>query len=55
MSPMCWCIVRGAHVHIACLTEEEAMLTMLFKDKYATGADKPCERCGVPLNEVPEP
>ncbi len=41
--------VRGETIHPECRTDEELMTTVAFS-KEAIGC---CDRCGVPLEEIP--
>lgn len=41
--------VRGQTIHPECRTDDELFTTVMFS-KYAIGS---CDRCGVPLEEVP--
>lgn len=49
-------ICRGQKIHLACATEEEAMVawTAFWREGDPRVKGK-CERCDKPLNEVPEP
>lgn len=56
MSPTAYWVQLGRErVHMACLNESEVMLSLMFCNPDAPGSEKPCARCGVALNQVPDP
>lgn len=51
-----WGIVRGRKIHVACAEPEEATMCWAgFHGPRHDNASDPCERCGLPLNQTPDP
>jgi hypothetical protein len=47
--------VRGECIHFDCATDEEMTLTWMAFFTEEAAKDLDCDRCGRPLNEVPDP
>lgn len=50
-----WVKKPGGGIHLDCLNDDEVMQTHIFCQPGSPGSDENCLRCGISLEEVPDP